>query len=73
MTFIEFIRIIEAEGFALHRQGATSHRIYRGEVNGRVMMVTVAYHRERDDIRPKTLASMIRQSGLPKSLFRSGR
>ena len=33
-------------------------------------MVTVAFHSINDDIHPETLASMIRQSGLPKSLFR---
>ncbi len=33
-------------------------------------MVSVACHRESDDIKPGTLASMIRQSGLPKKLFR---
>jgi predicted RNA binding protein YcfA (HicA-like mRNA interferase family) len=33
-------------------------------------MVTVAYHLASDDILPKTLASMIRQSGLPKRRFR---
>lgn len=39
-------------------------------VAGQVRLVTVAYHGLNDDILPKTLASMIRQSGLPKDLFR---
>jgi predicted RNA binding protein YcfA (HicA-like mRNA interferase family) len=47
-----------------------SHRKYEGWVNGQRMIVTVAYHRINDDVLPKTLASMIRQSGLPKKLFR---
>jgi len=54
----------------LVRHEATSHRRYRGERDGRVFLVTVAYHNDKDDIRPDTLASMIRQSGLPKALFR---
>ncbi len=33
-------------------------------------MVTVAYSRGGDDIAPYNLASMIRQSGLPKKFFR---
>ena len=35
-----------------------------------VQLVTIAYHSANDDIRPKTLSSMIRQSGLPKRVFR---
>ena len=70
MTFREFIAIIEAEGFIIHRHGATSHRIYRGMVRGEVRLVTVAYHRVGDAVLKKTLASMIRQSGLPKKRFR---
>ena len=70
LTFRQFIAILEANGFVLVRHEATSHRRYRGERDGRVFLVTVAYHNDKDDIRPDTLASMIRQSGLPKSLFR---
>ena len=67
--FREFIAIIEAHGFEEIRQPATSHRRYRGLVDGAVCHVTVAGH-PNDDINPDTLASMIRQSGLPKKLFR---
>jgi predicted RNA binding protein YcfA (HicA-like mRNA interferase family) len=69
-TFREFIAIIEQRGFVLHRHGATSHRRYRGVVDGVVCFVDVAFHNSGDDIAPGTLRSMIRQSGLPKSLFR---
>ncbi|HYS48318.1 MAG TPA: type II toxin-antitoxin system HicA family toxin [Xanthobacteraceae bacterium] len=69
-TFREFIAIIERHGFVLHRHGATSHRRYRGVVHGAVRFVDVAFHNSNDDIAPGTLKSMIRQSGLPKSLFR---
>ncbi|MBI1981624.1 MAG: type II toxin-antitoxin system HicA family toxin [Methylocystis sp.] len=69
MTFNTFVRLLEANGFCLHRQGKGSHAIYRGVVDGKVMFVTVAAHRASDDIKPGTLAAMIRQSGLPKKLF----
>jgi predicted RNA binding protein YcfA (HicA-like mRNA interferase family) len=69
MKFRDFIRILEAHGFALNRQRG-SHRTYEGLVDGRVQVVVVACHRESDDIKPGTLSSMIRNSGLPKRLFR---
>ncbi|HEY7246206.1 MAG TPA: type II toxin-antitoxin system HicA family toxin [Xanthobacteraceae bacterium] len=62
--------IIEAYGFVELPRKATSHRRYRGVINGRVCMVTVAFHSLGDEIKPDTLASMIRQSGLPRHLFR---
>jgi predicted RNA binding protein YcfA (HicA-like mRNA interferase family) len=33
-TYREFIAIIEAHGFALHRHGAGSHRRYRAVIGG---------------------------------------
>jgi len=70
MRFRNFIRILLAHGFVLDRQRGTSHRVYKGRVGGRTRLVVVAYHREGDDIKPGTLASMIRQSGLDRKLFR---
>ncbi|MGC2411802.1 MAG: type II toxin-antitoxin system HicA family toxin [Stellaceae bacterium] len=69
MNFRDFIQIIEAVGFELKRT-ENSHRRYEGTVGGEIHLVTVAYHRIGDEILPKTFASMIRQSGLPKRLFR---
>ena len=69
MNFRDFLRILEKNGFVLARQRG-SHRTYIGMVNGKKEVVTVACTREGDDINKKTLGSMIRQSGLPKSLFR---
>jgi len=69
-TFGEFIAIIEQHGFVLHRHGASSHRRYRAVVQGKVHYVDVAGHSDKDEIAPGTLASMMRQSGLPKRLFR---
>lgn len=71
MKFMRFIEIIRANGFDIHRQSSGSHAIYRGVVSGNVKFVTVAAHRMSDDIKPGTLASMIRQSGLPKDMFRN--
>lgn len=70
MKFSRFIEIIRANGFELHRQGSGSHAIYRGVVGGDVKLVTVAAHRMSDEIKPGTLAAMVRQSGLPKGIFR---
>lgn len=71
MNFRRFIEIIEAHDFQIHRHGATSHRQYRRvDGSGVVWIVTVAYHRIQDDIRPGTLANMIRQTGLRRKLFR---
>jgi len=69
MKFREFIRILESHGFVLERQRG-SHRIFKGVVGGRTQIVTVAFHSENDDIKPGTLSSMIRQSGLGKAAFR---
>jgi predicted RNA binding protein YcfA (HicA-like mRNA interferase family) len=69
MKFRDFIRILEAHGFALDRQRG-SHRTYQGLVAGKMRVVTVACHRESDDIKPGTLSSMIRNSGLSKRHFR---
>lgn len=59
-----------AHGFVLHRQGAGSHRRYRGIVEGQVRYVDFAAHSLNDEIKPGTLKSMIRQSGLSERLFR---
>jgi predicted RNA binding protein YcfA (HicA-like mRNA interferase family) len=70
MKFRNFIRILVKHGFELARPPAGSHRVYKGRIGGRARLVVVACHNENDDIKPGTLASMIRQSGLPKSTFR---
>ena len=69
MKFRDFIRILVRHGFDLHRQRG-SHRVYKGRIGGRTRVVIVACHSENDDIKPGTLSSMIRQSGLPKRTFR---
>ena len=69
VNFRRFIAIIDQHGFALDRTKG-SHRQYKAVVAGVTRTVTVAVHGLGDDIKPRTLASMIRQSGLPKRLFR---
>jgi predicted RNA binding protein YcfA (HicA-like mRNA interferase family) len=68
-TVGEFVAIIESFHFEKIRHGATSHCRYRGVVDGQVKLVDVAGSRHAD-LDPGTLNSMIRQSGLPKKLFR---
>ena len=69
MKFGNLVRILEDHRFELARQRG-SHCTYKGQVGGQVRVVVVAYHRDSADIKPGTLSSMIRQSGLPKELFR---
>jgi predicted RNA binding protein YcfA (HicA-like mRNA interferase family) len=69
MKFRDLIRILEDHGFELARRRG-SHRTYKGQVEGHIRIVVVACHSENDDIKPGTLSSMIRQSGLSRQLFR---
>jgi predicted RNA binding protein YcfA (HicA-like mRNA interferase family) len=70
MKFRDFVRTLLRHGFALDRQRGGSHRVYKGRVGGKTRLVVVACQSESDDIKPGTLSSMIRQSGLPKRTFR---
>lgn len=67
-TGYQFIEIIEAHGFTFHRKGR--HPRYRGVVDGEVRFVDIGVHNLNEHLSPRNLASMIRQSGLPKRLFR---
>lgn len=69
MKYRDFVPILIANGFELDRERA-SHKQYKGLVGGRVYLVTVDYSQPGEDISPRNLASMIRQSGLPKKFFR---
>lgn len=68
-TYREFIEIITRHGFVLHRHVSTSHQIWRGEMNGRVQLVTISSKRN-EPVPTGTLKSMIRQSELSANLFR---
>ncbi|WOF74117.1 type II toxin-antitoxin system HicA family toxin [Parvibaculaceae bacterium PLY_AMNH_Bact1] len=71
MKYRRFIKIIEDNGFECTTPAkATSHRKYTARRDGRLYVITVSYHLLSDEITPGTQSSMIRQSGLPKKLFR---
>jgi predicted RNA binding protein YcfA (HicA-like mRNA interferase family) len=69
LKYRQFIQILEVQGFTQVRQ-VGSHRQFEGHHSGRRWMVTVGYRQLSDDVLPKNFASMIRQSGLSKKLFR---
>ncbi len=69
MKYRQIIEILKAHGFAEVRCTG-SHHMYEGYVDGMRQVVTVRYSQLGEDIMPKNLASMIRQSGLPKKVFR---
>lgn len=64
----EIIAILRAHGFELDRQDG-SHRQYEGVVDGVRRLVTIS-QRDGEEVAPKLLGYIKRQSGLPKKLFR---
>jgi predicted RNA binding protein YcfA (HicA-like mRNA interferase family) len=64
----EVCGILAANGFEQVRQRG-SHIVMQKRVEGTTITVPVPDHVE---LRPGTLLSIIRQSGLPRSLFESG-
>jgi len=69
VKYRDFVPILLAHGFELDREKG-SHKQYKGVVNGKTCLVTVDCSQMGEDIQPRNLASMIRQSNLPKNLFR---
>ncbi len=69
MKYRDFLRILLDHGFVLDRQKG-SHKQYKAIIGGMVRLVTLDYSQPGEDIAPRNLASMIRQSGLPKQTFR---
>ena len=70
MNFRQVRDILEANGISFKRNGKGSHRIYEGIHNGKIRLVILSYNHLGEDVKPGTLAGIIRQSGLPKRLFR---
>ena len=64
----EVCAILEQHGFARARQRG-SHRIMQKGTEGTTITIPVPLH---DPLRRGTLLSIIRQSGLAKSLFEAG-
>jgi len=61
----ELCRLLEKHGFVKVRQKG-SHRIMQTRIGESTRTVPVPMHQ---DLKPGTLASIIRQSGLKRSLF----
>lgn len=60
----DVIRFLKVYGFRLsHSRG--SHFYYIGEYGGELRQVSVPFHGSRA-LKPRTLNSIIRQSGIPK-------
>jgi predicted RNA binding protein YcfA (HicA-like mRNA interferase family) len=69
-SFREFMNIIKDHGFLLMRHDSTSHQRWKRVEGEKVYYIDIACHNEGKNIPTGTLQSMIRQSGLPKKLFR---
>ncbi len=67
-SFRDMIKFLESQGFELFKESGSS-RTYKGVINGQIRLVGIHYHRGGDDIKPGTLRSIIRQSGIPKKDF----
>jgi predicted RNA binding protein YcfA (HicA-like mRNA interferase family) len=64
----EVCRILEQNGFVAVRQRG-SHRIMQKQIEDTTITVPVPLH---DPVKRGTLASIIRQSELPRALFETG-
>ena len=71
MKYREVIEILEQHGFQFERQGRGSHRVYQRVSGNRRHVVILSFGRQGEDVKPGTLGSIIRQSGLPRVAFRS--
>jgi len=60
-------RVLEKNGFQVIRQKG-SHRVLQKKLNSGTITVPIPMHK---DLKPGTLASIIRQSRLSKDLFES--
>ena len=70
MKYREVLEVLTCNGFYFKREGKGSHRVYEASHSGRTWTVILSYSQPGNDVRPNTLRSIIRQSGLPKDLFR---
>jgi predicted RNA binding protein YcfA (HicA-like mRNA interferase family) len=69
VKYRDFVKILEINGFLMKPRTATSHRHYEAIIEGKRRLVTISCE-DGDDVGRNNLSSMIRQSGLPKRLFR---
>lgn len=61
------ISFLKTQEFVLHRTHG-SHFHYKREIDGKVLLVTVAYHGKKD-IPIGTMNSIVRQSGIEKDVW----
>lgn len=69
MKYRQFLKILADYDFKVERIRGSHHQL-EGWVDGKRRMVTASYTRSNKDILPKNFASMIRQSGLSKKIFK---
>jgi len=63
-TFKDVEKFLRNKGFVLHHVRG-SHHYFRGFQDGEIKMTHVQYHGS-SSIHPKTLGSIIKQSGIPE-------
>jgi predicted RNA binding protein YcfA (HicA-like mRNA interferase family) len=63
-TYRDVVRFLRVHDFVILREGKGSHTLLVGTVSGTRHLVTVFYHAQKT-FHPKTLKSMVRQSGIP--------
>ena len=70
MKYRAIEKILTANGFVMesNRRGKGSHRMFIGKVDGQIRKVTIPFH--SGDIKPGTVGSIIRGSGLERNLFK---
>ncbi len=70
MTYRQVLTILEQNGFAFERYGKGSHRVYQAHHSGQRWSVILSFSQLGEEVKPGTLSSIIRQSGLPRAAFR---
>lgn len=70
LTYDQIREILEKHGFECIRHQGSSHRRYRGVVNGEVRFVDLSPHNWSEDVGPVMIGMIQRQSGLAKKTFR---
>ena len=68
MKVRQVVAVLESNGFSFDRKNG-SHGQFEGMVDGKRRLVTVS-GKDGDEVAKGTLASIKRQSGLSKALFR---
>lgn len=70
MTYRQLMRILADNDCKVVRNPSGSHVIYERITPEKRYVFPVSSSKSGDDVAPGTLAAIIRQSGLPKKLFK---